>query len=121
LWNRAGIPAGIYPAERKFNFPSQTDRMYPDRRQASRRDSDRRGTRPPEASAWKRQLSDLLHAGLQHAKFEQNIEIDLLASRNCAEISDSGNHHAIREPHARSQGVDSRARGNTLITPSRRM
>ncbi len=43
-----------------------------------RRESDRKAVRPPEASAWKRQLSDLLHAGLQHAKYAQNIEIDLL-------------------------------------------
>ena len=32
----------------------------------------------PEVSSWKRQLSDLLHAGLQYAKYEQNIEIDLV-------------------------------------------
>ena len=32
----------------------------------------------PEPPSWKRQLSDLLHAGLQQAKFEKNIEIDLL-------------------------------------------
>jgi hypothetical protein len=61
-----------------LTFLSQTDRTHPDRRQTGRRDSERRGARPPEASAWKRQLSDLLHAGLQQAKFEQNIEIDLL-------------------------------------------
>ena len=61
-----------------LTFLSQTDRTQTDRRQNSRRESDRRATRPPEASAWKRQLSDLLHAGLQHAKYKQNIEIDLL-------------------------------------------
>jgi class 3 adenylate cyclase len=61
-----------------LTFLSQTDRMQTDRRQNARRDSARRPARPPEASAWKRQLSDLLHGGLQHAKFEQNIEIDLL-------------------------------------------
>src|SRR6202521_2206128 len=61
-----------------LTFLSQTDRTHPDRRQNPRRDSGRRTARPPEASSWKRQLSDLLHGGLQHAKFEQNIEIDLL-------------------------------------------
>jgi hypothetical protein len=60
-----------------LTFLTQTDRTHPDRRQNARRDSNR-AARPPEASAWKRQLSDLLHAGLQHSKFEQNIEIDLL-------------------------------------------
>ena len=38
----------------------------------------RKAPRPPEASVWKRALSDLLHASLQHAKYEKNIEIDLL-------------------------------------------
>ena len=61
-----------------LTFLSQTDRMQPERRQNARRDSDRRIARPPEASVWKRQLSDLLHAGLEQAKYEQNIEIDLL-------------------------------------------
>src|SRR5579864_5465220 len=56
-----------------LSFLSQTDRTHSDRRQTGRRTA-----RPAEASFWKRQLSDLLHAGLQHAKFEQNIEIDLL-------------------------------------------
>ena len=42
-----------------------------------RREADRK-LRAPEVSSWKRQLSDLLHAGLQHAKYEQNIEIDLV-------------------------------------------
>src|SRR5712671_818430 len=60
-----------------LTFLAQTDRTHPDRRQNARRD-DRRAVRAPEASAWKRQLSDLLHAGLQKSKFEQNIEIDLL-------------------------------------------
>ena len=60
-----------------LTFLSQTDRTQADRRQLNRRDGDRRA-RPPEASAWKRQLSDLMHAGLQKAKFEQNIEVDLL-------------------------------------------
>ena len=61
-----------------LTFLSQTDRTHPDRRQTHRRESDRRPARPPEASVWKRQLSDLMHAGLQKAKFEQNIEVDLL-------------------------------------------
>ncbi len=59
-------------------FLSQTDRSQPDRRQGVRRETDRRSSRPPEASAWKRLLSELLHGGLQHAKYEQNIEIDLV-------------------------------------------
>lgn len=37
-----------------------------------------KASRPPEASLWKRSLSDLLHAAVQHAKYEKNIEIDLL-------------------------------------------
>src|SRR5580704_10758169 len=61
-----------------LTFLSQTDRTQVDRRQGHRRESDRKVARPPEAVVWKRQLSDLLNAGLQHAKFEQNIEIDLL-------------------------------------------
>jgi uncharacterized protein (DUF2164 family) len=60
-----------------LTFLSQTDRMQPERRQAQRRELDRK-TRAPEVASWKRQLSDLLHGGLQHAKYEQNIEIDLL-------------------------------------------
>jgi hypothetical protein len=59
-------------------FLSQTDRQQPDRRIGARREADRKPVRAPEASTWKRQLSDLLHAGLQKAKYEQNIEIDLL-------------------------------------------
>jgi len=58
-------------------FLSQTDRLHPDRRQTARHAPERR-TRVPEGPSWKRQLSDLLHAGLQHAKYEQNIEIDLI-------------------------------------------
>ena len=61
-----------------LTFLSQTDRIQPNRRQSLRRDADRKGVRPPEAPSWKRQLSDLLHAGLQQAKYEKNIEIDLL-------------------------------------------
>ncbi len=61
-----------------LTFLSQTDRFQQDRRQIRNRESDRRAPRPPEASTWKRQLSDLLHAGLQLAKYEQNIEVDLI-------------------------------------------
>jgi len=61
-----------------LSFLPQNDRSQPDRRQSARRDTDRKAARPPEAAAWKRQLSDLLHGGLQKAKFEKNIEIDLL-------------------------------------------
>jgi hypothetical protein len=61
-----------------LSFLAQTDRLQQDRRQTRPRESDRRTARPPEASAWKRQLSDLLHAGLQLAKYEQNIEVDLI-------------------------------------------
>ena len=60
-----------------LTFLSQTDRMQLDRRQSVRREAERR-PRVPEAAAWKKQLSDLLHAGLQRAKYEKNIEIDLL-------------------------------------------
>src|SRR5271166_1128390 len=59
-------------------FLSQTDRSQADRRMVPRRETDRKVGRAPEASLWKRQLSDLLHAGLQKAKYEKNIEIDLL-------------------------------------------
>src|ERR1700681_579314 len=54
-------------------FLSQTDRMQPERSRAKGRP-----LRAPEASVWKRNLSDLLHAGLQQAKYQQNVEIDLL-------------------------------------------
>src|ERR1035437_4725984 len=56
----------------------KTDRSQTDRRQTQRRASDRQAARPPEAAVWKRHLADLLHAGLEHAKHEKNIEIDLL-------------------------------------------
>ena len=59
-------------------FLSKTDRMQTDRRISGRRETDRKAARAPEAASWKRQLSDLLHAGLQQAKYEKNIEIDLL-------------------------------------------
>ncbi|HVA93863.1 MAG TPA: hypothetical protein VNI36_03080 [Candidatus Dormibacteraeota bacterium] len=59
-------------------FLPQADRTQIDRRKNQRRESDRRAARSPEATSWKRYLSDLLHAGLQQAKYEQNIEIDLL-------------------------------------------
>jgi hypothetical protein len=49
-------------------FLAQSDRKQPVRKAA----------RPPEAGAWKRHLSDLLHAGIQRAKYSQNIEIDIL-------------------------------------------
>ena len=59
-------------------FLSQTDRMQADRRPSPRREAERKAARTPEAASWKRQLSDLLNAGLQKAKYEKNIEIDLL-------------------------------------------
>ncbi len=59
-------------------FLSQTDRLQPERRQIQRRESDRKTPRPADAAAWKKQLSDLLHAALQHAKYEKNLEVDLL-------------------------------------------
>ena len=59
-------------------FLSQTDRQPGERRQIPRRENVRKPARTAEASSWKRQLSDLLHAGLQQAKHEKNIEIDLL-------------------------------------------
>src|SRR6266478_1802028 len=59
-------------------FLTQNDRRQSDRAQIDRKQPDRRAARPPEAGAWKRHLSDLLHAGIQRAKYGQNIEIDLL-------------------------------------------
>jgi class 3 adenylate cyclase len=59
-------------------FLSQSDRLQANRRQFARRETDRKVALPPEAPSWKRQLSDLLHGGLQQAKYEKNIEIDLL-------------------------------------------
>ncbi len=61
-----------------LSFLPQADRMQVDRRKNRRREPDRRSARSPEATSWKRHLSELLHAGLEHAKYEQNIEIDLL-------------------------------------------
>ena len=58
-------------------FLAQTDRT-PSRRPALRREADRKSARPAEGTSWKRQLSDLLHGGLQQAKYEKNIEIDFL-------------------------------------------
>src|SRR4029077_2121531 len=59
-------------------FLSQTDRLQANRRLPPRREPDRKAARAAEAPSWKRQLSDLLQAGLQQAKFQKNIEIDLL-------------------------------------------
>jgi len=39
---------------------------------------DRRSPRPPETSGWKRHLAELLQNSLQRAKYEKNIEVDLL-------------------------------------------
>jgi hypothetical protein len=61
-----------------LSFLSQSDRQPGDRRQPPRRENVRKTARSPEALSWKRQLSDLLHGGLQQAKYEKNIEIDLL-------------------------------------------
>src|SRR5579883_918177 len=60
-----------------LTFLSQGDRPQPERRPGVR-GGDRKGGRTPEATAWKRQLSELLHTALQQAKYQQNIEIDLL-------------------------------------------
>jgi hypothetical protein len=87
-------------------FLAKTDRSQQERRLYARRDNDRKPARAPEAVSWKRQLSELLHSGLQQAKFGQNIEIDLLLRAALAEIPDAGDRHAVRQPHARSQGVD---------------
>ncbi len=59
-------------------FLTQSDRLQIDRRQLARRENQRKAVRAPEAPSWKKHLSDLLHAGLQQAKYEKNIEIDLL-------------------------------------------
>jgi class 3 adenylate cyclase len=48
------------------------------RTQADRSKTDKKRPRPPEAAVWKRHLADLLHAGLQQAKYKKNIEIDVL-------------------------------------------
>ena len=73
------LPAGIHPPKRQ-SYVSFANR--PHRRRTGgtsvRREADRKTARAPEAPSWKRQLSDLLHAGLQQAKYEKNIEIDLL-------------------------------------------
>ena len=61
-----------------LSFLSQGDRPPNDRRQTGRRENVKKTARSPEAPSWKRQLSDLLHAGLQQAKYEKNIEVDLL-------------------------------------------
>jgi hypothetical protein len=61
-----------------LSFLSQSDRLPGDRRQPPRRENVRKTARSSEALSWKRQLSDLLHGGLQQAKYEKNIEIDLL-------------------------------------------
>src|SRR5271169_5788607 len=53
-------------------FLSQTDRL-----QGERSPAKGKPVRAPEASVWKRHMSELLHAGLQQAKYSQNIEIDL--------------------------------------------
>ncbi len=59
-------------------FLAQTDRSQTSRPQPARRATDRKVPRTPEGPSWKKQLSDLLHSGLQKAKYEKNIEIDLL-------------------------------------------
>ena len=41
--------------------------------------TDRRAVRPLEPGAWKKQLTELLQAVLTRAKYEQNIEIDVVA------------------------------------------
>src|SRR5579872_3257408 len=48
-------------------------RMQNDRRlQAKRRDAGKPVARAPEPPSWKKQLSELLHAGLQQAKYQKN-------------------------------------------------
>jgi class 3 adenylate cyclase len=59
-------------------FLTQKDRSTTDRRATPRREADKKNVRPADAVSWKKQLSDLLHSGLQKAKFEKNIEIDLI-------------------------------------------
>src|ERR1700688_1702617 len=48
-----------------LTFLSQTDRQQAERRQAQRRDGNNK-SRTPEVSSWKRQLSELLHTGLEY-------------------------------------------------------
>ncbi|MGO9641764.1 MAG: hypothetical protein ACLP1Y_10725 [Candidatus Acidiferrales bacterium] len=40
--------------------------------------TERRSPRPPEIGAWKKQLTELLQSGLTRAKYEKNIELDVL-------------------------------------------
>jgi hypothetical protein len=40
--------------------------------------TDRRALRPPEAGAWKKQLTELLQLSLTRAKYEKNLELDVL-------------------------------------------
>jgi hypothetical protein len=40
--------------------------------------TDRRAARPPEPGLWKKQLTELLQVSLTRAKYEKNIEIDVL-------------------------------------------
>jgi class 3 adenylate cyclase len=40
--------------------------------------TDRRAPRPPEPGAWKKQLTELLQVSLTRAKYEKNLELDLL-------------------------------------------
>ncbi len=64
----AGYLLGYVRQCSKLNFLSQTERLP----------AGKKPPKPPEAAVWKRHLSELLHAGIQRAKFEKNIEIDLL-------------------------------------------
>ncbi len=59
-------------------FLSNKERSPNERRTSPRREADRKNVKTPEVASWKKQLSDLLHSGLQKSKFEKNIEIDLI-------------------------------------------
>ena len=61
-----------------LSFLTPTDRLGAERRTVGRREMDRKAARASEGPSWKKQLSDLLLAGLQQAKYEKNVEIDLL-------------------------------------------
>jgi len=64
-------------------FLAQTDRSQTDRRTPRAAKRIKKNAKSPEVTTWKKQLSDLLHSGLQKAKFEKNIEIDLILRRLC--------------------------------------
>ena len=68
--------------------------------------------RAPETSVWKRHLSDLLNAGLQQAKYEKNIEIDLLLRVSLLKYLTQEISTQFANLMLGRQGVDSQPRRN---------